>query len=213
MYSQPPSQTMEMQSSQATPSKWETLLKQLDLIELEKAVPDLIIELKYASEDNFMGEAIYPTESVALLRTSTAEKLRKAQEMFVKQGFRIKVYDAFRPLRSQQVLYNAAPDKSFVANPNGSKGSNHSRGCAVDMTLVDSRGKEVVMPSAFDDFTGKGSREQKMSEEAQRNLRMTESIMSQCGFRGIAHEWWHYEDVDSEQYDVLDLDFTLSQQE
>ena len=106
----------------------------------------IIIELRYATEDNFTGAIIYPV-SICLLRGETAQKLIAAETRFQELGYRIKVWDAYRPISAQRILYDAVVDKTFIANPEN--GSRHNRGAAIDITLTDMDGNEIEMPSGF----------------------------------------------------------------
>lgn len=165
--------------------------------------PSIVIDLRYAGKNNFTGKKIYPA-SVCLLRKETAEKLAKVNSELKTKGYRIKIWDGYRPYYVQQILYDAASDKSFLANPK--RGSIHNRGGAVDLTIVDNRGREVVMPSAFDEFTIRASRNNPdMSNEARKNLDFLTSTMTKYGFRTIRSEWWHFEDTKASQYPILNM--------
>ena len=177
------------------------------MVNIAVAAPDIFIELRYASANNFTGKVVYPIE-VCLLSKDTAEKLIAAQAIFKQDGYAIKIWDAYRPARYQQVLYDATENKTFLMDPK--KGSKHSRGAAVDLTLVDSNGNELEMPTDFDDFTTQAARDDTtMTETARKNLDYLTQVMIQCGFQYVRNEWWHYEDVNYAQYPITDLDFEL----
>ncbi len=116
-----------------------------DLVRVLDYSKDFSIELKYATCNNFVNKTLYPA-SVCVLTKGTLDKLIKANNLVKKQGYRIKIWDAYRPLSVQKIMYAAAPNKKYVANPAGS-GSKHNRGAAVDVTLVDKNGKEANMPT------------------------------------------------------------------
>lgn len=107
----------------------------------------------------------------------------------------------------QRTFWKICPDPNYVADP--AKGSKHNRGSAVDVTLVDKvTGKELVMPSEFDDFTEKAHRDYaKMPPEAGRNCKLLELIMVKHGFIPLPTEWWHFDDNNWQNYDLLDQDF------
>lgn len=169
----------------------------------------IVVDLRYASDNNFTGKRIYGAE-VCLLTRGTAEKLARVNKEISKDGYRIKVWDAYRPYYVQQILWDAAEDKSYVANPKS--GSKHNRGCAVDITLVDTDGSEIEMPTGFDDFSAKASRKYEGTpEHVKENLRYLTDAMVRNGFQTINSEWWHFEDTDWEKHPILNVpleDFT-----
>lgn len=180
------------------------------LVLLEDLDPTFIIDLKYASEDNFFETAVYPIE-VCAIRLETGEKLVKAHEKVKEKGYRIKVWDAYRPLNVQKTLYDIFPDSPFVAKPpeasiTSSLRPRHNNGMAVDITLVDKDGKELEMPSGFDDFTEKACpTRDDMSAEAKKNINYLMEIMLNLGFRIHDGEWWHFVDGIEEPSPYLDI--------
>ena len=161
------------------------------------------INLKYATSDNFTGKPIY-TSSVCVLRKETATKLLAAETEFANLGYHIKVWDAYRPLSVQKILFAAESNTNYIADP--ATGSRHNRGAAVDITLVDENGNEIEMPSGFDEFTIKAHRNNPdMSKEAQNNLATLTSVMTECGFTTINDEWWHFDDSDWNNYPIMDV--------
>lgn len=165
---------------------------------------NIIIDLRYATTNNFTGKIIYPSK-VCLLRASTAAKLAAANAEFMERGYRIKIWDAYRPLSVQQLFWNLVPDSRYVANP-ATGGSRHNRGGAVDLTLVDSEGIELTMPSAFDDFSEKASRDNPdMPAEAASNLTYLTRVMVKHGFNPITSEWWHFQDKDAGDFPMVDV--------
>ncbi|MFL0247580.1 M15 family metallopeptidase [Candidatus Clostridium stratigraminis] len=165
---------------------------------------DIVIDLKYATTDNFTKRVIYPN-SVCVLKKNTAEKLVKANTQLEKLGYRIKVWDAYRPIYVQQIFWNIVKDSRFVANPK-TGGSIHNKGCAVDITLVGKDGKELTMPSKFDDFSTNAYRtNSKISIEAKKNMNLLTKYMVDSGFTTINTEWWHFDDSDSKKYKAADI--------
>ena len=159
-------------------------------------IPEITVDLRYATADNFTGQVIY-TFSDAYLRYGTVKKLAAAQETLVEQGYGLKIWDAFRPVSAQFALWDICPDGRYVANPN--KGfSSHSRGNTVDLTLVTSDGEDVSMPTGFDDFSAKADRDYSdVEEEAAINALLLEETMIEAGFKPYSSEWWHFSDTDS----------------
>lgn len=167
--------------------------KSSDFVRVTDYIPEIVVELKYTGTDNFVGQDIYDFDD-AFLRYGTVKKLKAVSEELAGQGLRLKIWDAFRPVSAQFKLWEICPDDTYVADPN--KGySNHSRGFAVDVTLVDSEGREVEMPTGFDDFSAKADRDYSdCSPEAAENARMLEDVMAKHGLSGYRGEWWHFND-------------------
>ena len=166
-------------------------------------IPGVLVDLRYASENNFTGREIYGF-SGAYLRYGTIQKLSAVQSALAEEGLGLKIWDAFRPPETQFRLWELCPDSRYVADPNRGF-SSHSRGNTVDLTLVDGEGNELEMPSGFDDFSPKADRDYgDVSPQAAENARLLEAAMTAGGFKPYAGEWWHYSDTD--RYEV-DEDF------
>lgn len=164
------------------------------LVRVLDYIPSARQELFYATENNFTGQRIYDFVEV-YLRYGTVKKLMAVSEELAQQGLYLKIWDGFRPVSAQFKLWEIYPDSTYVANPN--KGySNHSRGNAVDLTLVDENGNELEMPTGFDDFSGKADRDySECSEAAAANAKLLEDTMQKHGFKGYYGEWWHFNDT------------------
>jgi len=181
-----------------------------DLVDMSQLDSTIVIDLRYATADNFLGDTLY-SANICLLRRSVAERLVKVHRDLQKMGLGLKIWDAYRPLSVQKKMWEKLPDSRYVANPD--KGSNHNRGAAVDVTLVDKSGNELEMPTVFDDFSEKaGSHYPDVSEAANKNRSILHEAMKRHGFQPINSEWWHFNDKDIYQYDVLDfpLDYFLN---
>lgn len=158
-------------------------------------IPDIFVELKYATPDNFTGHRIYSFTD-AWLRRSTTEKLARALEILKAQGYSLKIWDAFRPHAAQHKLWEVYPVHGFVANPNTGC-SPHTRGHTVDVTLVTPDGEELEMPSEFDDFSDRANRDYSdATPAAAKHATIMEQAMAQAGFRPYVKEWWHFVDLD-----------------
>lgn len=172
-----------------------------DLVRVKDYIPDVVTDLKYATSDNFTGQIIYEFENV-FLRYGTVMKLKEVSDELTDLGLRLKIWDGFRPVSAQFRLWEICPDDTYVADPNRGY-SNHSRGFAVDVTLIDSQGREVEMPTGYDDFSAKADRDYSDCTKIQReNALLLESGMEKHGFSGYQGEWWHFNDT--EKYDVED---------
>lgn len=175
------------------------------LVNLEHYVPSAIFEIRYATINNFTKNKVYPYAKCFLIQKA-AEALRRAAQDFWHLGYTLKIWDAYRPLAVQRVFWHLVPDERYVANPQ--YGSRHNRGCAIDLTLIDSHGKEVDMGTGFDDFTPKAHRDYTdFGSEIAYNRHVLQSIMEQHNFLGWPHEWWHFDFKDFEQYPILDIPF------
>ena len=157
-------------------------------------IPDMVIDLKYATTDNFTGQVIYENND-AYLRYGTVKKLIQVQKALKEKGYKLVLWDGYRPVSAQFKLWDICPDSRYVANPN--KGySKHSRGNTVDITIVTLDGQKVEMPTGFDDFTKEADRDYSdVSQEAALNSQMLEDVMEMAGFQGYSGEWWHYSDT------------------
>lgn len=180
-----------------------------NLVDVMEAVPGVILDIRYATANNFTGRVLYD-EARCFLQETTAEKLRRVVNFFA-VNFRmgVKVFDGYRPLSVQRKLWQIVPDERYVADPE--KGSKHNRGTAVDVTLVSlSDGKEVDMGTAYDDFTDRAhfNHLDGLSEEVLNNRVALRQVMMGCGFLPILTEWWHFDDSDWDKYPLLDLDFS-----
>ena len=165
--------------------------QQSDFVRLKDLSPDFVYELKYATPDNFLKQAVYDCGE-CYLRKSTAEALVKANEAFKQLGYCIKLFDCYRPLSVQKKMWKILPGTHYVANP--AKGSKHNRGAAVDLTLVDAQGKELNMGTPFD-FFGKEAHHTytQHSKEVLENRKLLKETLDKYNFKSIYSEWWHYE--------------------
>lgn len=167
-----------------------------DLVRVEDWIPDIYTDLRYATDNNFTGQAIYDF-SDAYLRYGTVQKLAAVQETVAESGCSLLIWDAFRPVSAQFRLWEICPDPAYVANPETGF-SSHSRGNTVDVTLVTTDGQPVDMPTDFDDFTTLADRDYSDIEAAAAaNARLLESAMTAAGFRPYSAEWWHFSDIQS----------------
>ena len=165
--------------------------QQSDFVRLKDLSSDFVYELKYATPDNFLKQAVYDCGE-CYLRKSTAEALVKANKAFKQLGYRIKLFDCYRPLSVQKKMWKILPGTHYVANP--AKGSKHNRGAAVDLTLVDAQGKELNMGTPFD-FFGKEAHHTytQHSKEVLENRKLLKETLDKFNFKSIYSEWWHYE--------------------
>ncbi|MBN9383889.1 MAG: serine hydrolase [Chitinophagaceae bacterium] len=176
------------------------------IVPLDKFIPGIRLDIRYATNKNIMHRPVYRT-AAAFLRLPAAEALKDIQQELKQQGYGLKIYDGYRPYRVTVEFYEAYHDSNFVASPY--TGSRHNRGCAVDLTLVDLRtGKELDMPTPYDDFTEKASATYThISEQARKNRQRLQDVMLKHGFVIYPSEWWHFDFDGWKSYPVMDLSF------
>jgi D-alanyl-D-alanine dipeptidase len=163
----------------------------LPLIPITPASHGVEIDLAYATPNNLTGKPIYQRAHCLLLAPAEAA-LRRAIDIAAKSGLRLRIFDAYRPPQAQQVLWDFLPDPTYIADLK--RGSNHSRGTAVDLTLVDAEGAALDMGTAFDAMTEDSWHfHAGLPAAVQRNRLLLLGIMHGAGFTHIASEWWHYE--------------------
>ncbi len=178
------------------PRIWQPQPEKEAFVRICDYIPNVVVELPYATQHNFTGQRIYDfTEP--WLRYGTVQKLIMVQQELAEKDLYIKIWDGFRPVSAQFKLWEACPDPTYVANPIYGY-SSHSRGNTVDITLVDSRGREITMPTGFDDFSARADRDYSdCSQEAAENARLLEKTMVKYGFKPYFGEWWHFSDEES----------------
>ncbi|MBI3553092.1 MAG: M15 family metallopeptidase [Elusimicrobia bacterium] len=161
------------------------------LVDFEQLHTEAVLDIRYATENNFTHQVVYPVAKCAL-RQSVADDLAAAARDFEAKGYRLKIYDCYRPLSVQKIFWTLVPDERYVADPK--KGSRHNRGAAVDVSLTDKEGLELEMPSSYDDFSERAHRDwDKATPEAKKNKELLERVMGKHGFVGLDTEWWHFD--------------------
>ncbi len=162
------------------------------------------MELRYARADNFFKQALYPKEARCLLLRPVAARLALAAEALAEKGYRLKVWDCYRPLSVQWAMWERFPKRGYVADPHS--GSHHNRGAAVDLTLVLADGTEVEMPTAFDTFTPAARQDAPLAKpEVAERRAVLRAAMEAAGFHINRMEWWHYEAPEAHGAPLLDV--------
>lgn len=175
----------------------------LQLVDVRPYAPRAVFEIRYATTNNFTGKRLYPVARCFLAR-AVAERLRLVHDDLLKKGYRLKIYDGYRPHSVTKRMWAIVGDERYVANPK--KGSRHNRGAAVDVSLCDLKGRELPMPSAFDDFSERAHRDYRdLPMEAVQNRQILEDAMAARGFSGFATEWWHFDFRGWERYPLRDI--------
>jgi D-alanyl-D-alanine dipeptidase len=182
----------------------------MSLVEITATAHDVEIALAYAGPHNLTGAPVY-ANARCYLNEEAARLLDRAVTLARPLGLRLKIFDALRPSEAQWKLWNARPDPDFLADPR--RGSPHSRGAAVDLTLVDAAGEELPMGTGFDAFTPLSHHgAAAIPAEAQRNRFLLLGLMSAAGWDFYRNEWWHYQLFDPRRFPLLgdaDLPFPM----
>ncbi len=165
-------------------------------------VPGIVLDLRYATTNNITGKVLYP-EAKAYLRQETIRKLRRVARKLEEEGYRLVLWDAWRPAFAQRALWQAKPDGKFLTPP--SKISRHRRGTSVDLSLADKEGKILEMPSDFDEFNSKADEDfSDVPKEMAQRARILRKAMFGAGFSGVPDEWWHYDLRDWADYEAIE---------
>jgi D-alanyl-D-alanine dipeptidase len=175
-----------------------------DLVDAKALVPGLVVELRYATSDNFFQHALYPKGARCLLLRPVATRLARAAEALAQKGYRLKVWDCYRPLAVQWEMWARFPKRGYVADPH--TGSQHNRGAAVDVTLVLADGSEVEMPTPFDTFTRAARQDAPLDKpEVAERRTLLRAALEAAGFHINRMEWWHYEAPEAHGAPLLDV--------
>jgi D-alanyl-D-alanine dipeptidase len=175
------------------------------LVDIQTINPRIVLDIRYATQNNFLKEKVYPAPRCFVLQ-SVGQKLDSIQVKLESQGLGLKIFDGYRPFSVTKLMWEILPDERYVANPKN--GSRHNRGAAVDVSLVDSTGVELDMPTDFDDFSETAAQDyMDLSPVQIRNRELLRSIMGRYGFQRIKSEWWHYDFKNYENFSILDYTF------
>ncbi|WP_461532714.1 M15 family metallopeptidase [Sinomicrobium sp.] len=164
---------------------------------------DFVFDMKYATEDNFLESKVYDCAE-CYVRAVTARAVIEANKELMKQGYRIKFFDCYRPLDVQKKMWKIVSNPQYVADP--AQGSIHNKGGAVDITLVDMEGNELDMGTGFDYFGKEGHHDYTdLPEVVLSNRKLLKTTMEKYGFKSIRTEWWHYNLVDASNAEVANF--------
>jgi D-alanyl-D-alanine dipeptidase len=192
--------------AQKTTCAAELSMQKQGLVEVTSQVPGVLVELKYATADNFMKKDVYGCLTHAYLQKETVAKLKKAQALLEKAhpGYHLLIYDAARPLSKQWELWNTlteyppAKRRTYVADPK--EHSIHNYGSAIDLTVADENGNPLEMGTKYDFFgelaypkeEARLLKAGKLTQKAIDNRLILRNAMTQAGFTAIEYEWWHF---------------------
>ena len=180
--------------------------KNKELVEIKKWIPNIKLDIRYATKNNFAKIAVYK-QAKAFARLPVVEALRNVQNELNKSGIGLKIFDGYRPYSVTVKFYELASDKSFVANPKD--GSRHNRGCAIDLTLINLKtGKELEMPTPYDSFAPEAAANfEKLSEQVLKNRALLINTMEKNGFKVLNNEWWHFDFNGWKNFELMDIPF------
>ena len=184
----------------------QAIINDTTFVNIKNYSSNFILDMKYATQDNFLKTKVYDCES-CFLRLKTINNLIEANNQFKKKGYQIKIFDCYRPLDVQKKMWDIVPDPNYVANP--AKGSIHNRGGAVDITLVDENGIELDMGTTFDFFGITSSHEYRdFPRKILKNRRLLKKIMTRNNFESFDSEWWHYNLIGSRKDNLSNFKWT-----
>lgn len=184
------------------------LVGRATLVDVKQLEPGIQLDIRYATSNNFTGRPLYPAAR-ALLLPEPAQALARVHKALKENGYGILVYDAYRPWRVTRDLWDTASEadraNGYVADP--AIGSRHNRGCAVDVGLYDlGSGREVLMPSQFDDFSVRAHADWTGGpDEPRHNRDELRRAMEAEGFKVLPNEWWHFNFRDCDRQPLLDI--------
>jgi D-alanyl-D-alanine dipeptidase len=174
----------------------------LALVDVLTVAPRVKLEIRYATAGNFTHQKLY-AHARCLLQSDVARRLAEVAAELRPRGLGLRIYDCYRPLSVQRLMWSIKPDVDYVADPK--VGSRHNRGAAVDLTLVDKRGRALPMPSDYDEFSVRAHRDfAGASDEARKNRALLEEVMGRHGFVGLPTEWWHFDAAEWQSYPLSD---------
>ena len=178
-----------------------------EMVNLRKAIPALIFDLKYATTHNFMHRKLYPALQTTYLRRPAVIALKNVTKQLNSQNLTIKIFDAYRPYSITEKMWEEVKDDRYAADP--AKGSGHNRGIAVDLTIVDLQTKkELFMGTGFDNFSDSAHQDfTGLPENVLKNRLLLKRAMEKYGFISLATEWWHFSLPDATSFELLDISF------
>ncbi|MDB5203541.1 MAG: peptidase vanX D-ala-D-ala dipeptidase [Ferruginibacter sp.] len=178
-----------------------------NMVDLKKAIPSLLLDLKYSSSDNFMGKPLYPALKTTYLRSKAVQALKSVQQELNDKNLGLQIWDAYRPYAVTEKMWEPVKDDRYAADPK--TGSGHNRGVAVDLTIIDlSTGMPLDMGTGFDNFSDTAHQDFKnLPAKVLSNRLLLRTVMEKYGFVALETEWWHYFLANPKTYELLNLSF------
>ncbi len=177
------------------------------MVDIQKFIPGLVLDLRYATTNNFMHKKLYPAITKTYLRLPAAQALQRVNRELKEMGFGLKIFDAYRPYSVTEKMWEPIKDDRYVADPK--KGSGHNRGIAVDLTIINLKTtKELPMGTGYDNFTDTAHQNfTALPKEILVNRNILKSLMEKHGFIALESEWWHYFLPNARDFELLDIPF------
>jgi zinc D-Ala-D-Ala dipeptidase len=178
-----------------------------EMVNLKKAIPGILLDLRYNTSNNFMHARLYTGAYTTYMRKPAATALAKVQLALKQKGLGLKIFDAYRPYSVTEKMWEPVQDDRYAADPK--KGSGHNRGTAVDLTIINlSSKKELPMGTGFDNFSDTAHHDFKqLPEPVLQNRLLLKKMMEENGFKALDTEWWHYSLPNAKEYELLDIPF------
>ena len=177
------------------------------MVDIRSYLPSVILDLRYASANNFMHKKLYPATNTTYVRLPAAKALQQVQTELNKIGVGLKIFDAYRPYSVTEKMWAPVKDERYVADP--AKGSGHNRGAAVDLTLINVKtNHELDMGTGFDNFSDTAHHAfTSLPKEILQNRTLLKNTMEKNGFKSFDTEWWHYSLPNVKDFELLDIPF------
>jgi len=177
------------------------------MVDIEQLIPNIILDLRYATANNFMHKKLYPSVTSTYMRLSAAKALQLVQAELNQRGLGLKVFDAYRPYSVTEKMWEPIKDDRYVADPKG--GSGHNRGTSVDLTIINlNTNKELPMGTGYDDFSDTAHHTfTALPPEILQNRNLLKNIMEKNGFKALETEWWHFSLANAKDFELLDIPF------
>ncbi len=177
------------------------------MVDIEQLIPNIILDLRYATANNFMHKKLYPSVASTYMRLPAAKALQLVQAELNQRGLGLKVFDAYRPYSVTEKMWEPIKDDRYVANPKG--GSGHNRGTSVDLTIINlNTNKELPMGTGYDDFSDTAHHTfTALPQEILQNRTLLKNIMEKNGFKALETEWWHFSLANAKDFELLDIPF------
>jgi zinc D-Ala-D-Ala dipeptidase len=177
------------------------------MIELQSGTSGLVVDLRYATQNNFARQPLYPAGNRAYMRKIAVDKLRVVINELKQSGLGIKIWDAYRPYSVTEKIWDAVRNEDYAADP--AKGSGHNRGIAVDLTLINLKtNDEIDMGTGFDNFSDTAHHAFiNLNDNILVHRKILKNVMEKNGFKSLNTEWWHYSLPSPSDYELLDLSF------
>lgn len=177
------------------------------LINISNIIPEIKLDLRYNTTNNFTHQKIYHKATTTFLRLPAVNALAKVEKELAEKGLGLKIWDAYRPYAATEFMWELVKDDRYAANP--AKGSGHNRGIAVDLTIINKNtGEELTMGTGFDNFSDTAHHDFKpLPETVLNNRKLLRAVMEKYGFKALETEWWHYYWADGKEYEVMNLSF------